>query len=148
MVNPKSPTIASLPEDGGDGINAAEATDGTTVEVVVTDTGAVVGDTLTVNWGAQPPVAYILQDVDIAAGSVAVAVPVQTIQAQGEGSVTVTARLTAQKGNASSDSAPYPVVVDMTPPAVSLGSQLAAGGISTSASFTLTTLPGAVPVPK
>ena len=50
---PTAPSITSIPENGGGGINAGEASDGTPVVVGLTGTGAAAGDTLTVNWGSQ-----------------------------------------------------------------------------------------------
>ena len=50
---PAAPSITSIPENGGGGINAGEAANGTPVVVGLTGTGAAAGDTLTVNWGGQ-----------------------------------------------------------------------------------------------
>ena len=50
---PTAPSITSIAENGGGGINAIEAADGTPVVVGLTGTGAAAGDTLTVNWGGQ-----------------------------------------------------------------------------------------------
>ena len=50
---PTAPSITSIAENGGGGINAGEASDGTPVVVALTGTGAAAGDTLTVNWGGQ-----------------------------------------------------------------------------------------------
>ena len=63
-VAPTAPLITSIPENGGGGINASEASDGTPVVVGLTGTGAVAGDTLTVNWGGQA-VNYTLLAGDI-----------------------------------------------------------------------------------
>ena len=52
-VAPAAPSITSIPENGGGGIDAAEASDGTPVVVGLTGTGAVAGDTLTIHWGSQ-----------------------------------------------------------------------------------------------
>ena len=50
---PTAPTITSILENGGGGINAGEASDGTPVVIGLTGTGAVAGNTLTVNWAAR-----------------------------------------------------------------------------------------------
>ena len=42
------------PRKSGGGINANVAADGTPVVVRLSGTGAVAGDTLTVNWGGRP----------------------------------------------------------------------------------------------
>ena len=52
-VAPAAPSITSIPENSGGGINASEASDGTTVVVGLTGSGAVAGDTLTINWGGR-----------------------------------------------------------------------------------------------
>ena len=44
---PNAPSITSIPENGGGGINAAEASDGTPVVVSLSGTGAISNDTLT-----------------------------------------------------------------------------------------------------
>ena len=100
-VAPAAPVITSIAEnaDGG-GINASEAADGTPVVVGLTGTGAVAGDTLTVNWGGQA-VTQLLVAGDITASSVTVTVPATTITAQGEGTFDVTATLTDAAGNPS-----------------------------------------------
>ena len=46
-VAPAAPSITSIPENGGGGINAAEASNGTPVVVGLAGTGAAAGDTLT-----------------------------------------------------------------------------------------------------
>ena len=50
---PAAPSITAIPENGGGGINAAEASNGTPVVVGLAGTGAAAGDTLTINWGGQ-----------------------------------------------------------------------------------------------
>ena len=52
-VAPTAPSITSIAENGGGGINAGEAANGTPVVVGLAGTGAAAGDTLTVNWGSQ-----------------------------------------------------------------------------------------------
>ena len=115
-VAPAAPTITSIPENGGGGINASEASDGTPVVVGLTGTGAVAGDTLTINWGGQT-VNYTLVATDISGNSATVTVPVATITAQGEGTFDVTAALTDAAGNASSNSTATSVTVDTVAPA-------------------------------
>ena len=72
-VAPAAPSITDIPENGGGGINAAEALDGTPVVVGLAGTGAVAGDTLTVNWGGQT-VTYTLLAADISVSSATVTV--------------------------------------------------------------------------
>ena len=50
---PNAPSITSIPENAGGGINAIEAANGTPVVVGLAGTGAAAGDTLTVTWGGQ-----------------------------------------------------------------------------------------------
>ena len=101
---PAAPLITSIPENGGGGINASEASDGTPVVVGLTGTGAAAGDTLTINWGGQT-VTYTLLAGDISGSSATVTVPAATITAQGQGTFDVTATLTDAAGNASANSA-------------------------------------------
>ena len=110
-VAPAAPSITSIPENGGGGINASEASNGTPVEVGLTGTGAVAGDRLTINWGGQT-VDYTLLAGDISGNSATVTVPLATITAQGQGTFDVTATLTDAAGNASSNSTPASVTVD------------------------------------
>ena len=112
-VAPLAPSIISIPENGGGGINASEASNGTPVEVGLTGTGTVAGDRLTINWGGQT-VDYTLLAADIAGNSATVTVPLATITAQGQGTFDVMATLTDAAGNASSNSAPASVTVDST----------------------------------
>ena len=83
---PTAPSITSIPENGGGGINAGEASDGTPVVVGLSGTGAVAGDTLTINWGGQT-VSYTLLAGDISGNSATVTVPLATIGAAGPGHV-------------------------------------------------------------
>ena len=109
--------------------------------VDLTGTGAVAGDTLTVNWGGQA-VTQLLVAGDITASSVTVTVPATTITAQGDGTFDVTATLTDAAGNPSANSAATSVTVDTVAPAVAIttiegGDDLinaaeAAGGITVS----------------
>ena len=110
---PLAPSISSIPENSGGGIDASEASDGTPVVVGLTGTGAVAGDTLAIDWGGQI-VNYTLLAADISGSSATVTVPLATIEAQGNGTFDVTARLTDAAGNASPDSAVTPVTVDIT----------------------------------
>ena len=52
-VAPGAPSITTIPENSGGGINAAEASNGTPVVVGLAGTGAAAGDTLSINWGGQ-----------------------------------------------------------------------------------------------
>ena len=110
-LGPAAPTITSIPENGGGGIDASEASDGTPVVVGLTGTGAVAGDRLTINWGGQT-VNYTLVAGDISGNSATVTVPLATITAQGQGTFNVTATLTDAAGNASSNSTATSVTVD------------------------------------
>ena len=113
---PAAPSITSIPENGGGGINASEASDGTPVVVGLTGTGAVAGDTLTIHWGGQT-VNYTLLAGDISGNSATVTVPLATITAQGQGTFNVTATLTDAAGNASANSTAASVTVDTVAPA-------------------------------
>ena len=112
---PAAPSITAIPENGGGGINAAEASNGTPVVVGLAGTGAAAGDTLTVNWGGQT-VTHTLLAADISGNSATVTVPAGTIAAQGNGTFDVTARLTDVAGNASANSTATSVTVDTAAP--------------------------------
>ena len=100
---PTAPSITAIPENGGGGINAAEASNGTPVVVGLAGTGAAAGDTLSINWGGQT-VTYTLLAADISGNSATVTVPAGTITAQGQGTFNVTAGLTDIAGNAGANS--------------------------------------------
>ncbi len=114
-ATPAAPSITSIPENGGGGINAAEASDGTPVVVGLAGTGAAAGDTLTINWGSQT-VTYTLLAADVAGNSATVTVPLATITAQGQGTFDVTARLTDAAGNVGTNSTATSVTVDAAAP--------------------------------
>ena len=124
--------ITSIAENSGGGINADEAANGTPVVVGLTGTGAVAGDTLTVNWGGQT-VTYTLLAADISASSATVTVPAGTITAQGQGTFDVTARLTDAAGNAGANSSATSVTVDTaapTAPSITSIAENGGGGIN------------------
>ena len=101
---PTAPSITSVAENSGGGINANQASNGTPVVVGLAGTGAAAGDTLTVTWGSQT-VNYTLVAADISGGSATVTVPLATITAQGKRHVRrATARLTDAAGNAGANS--------------------------------------------
>ena len=110
------PSITSIPENVNDGINAAEASDGTPVVVSLAGTGALAGDTLAILWGARSQ-AYTLGAADIAAGSATVTVSATTIANQGNGTFGVTAALNDPAGNASGSSPAFSVTVNTAAPA-------------------------------
>ena len=132
-VAPTAPSITSIPENGGGGINAGEASDGTPVVVGLSGTGAAAGDTLTVNWGGQT-VNYTLIAGDISAGSATVTVPLATLVAQGQGTFDVTARLTDAAGNAGANSTATPVTVDAAAPTATVAITAIATDSGTSSS--------------
>ena len=114
-VAPTAPSITAIPENGGGGINAGEASNGTPVVVGLAGTGAAAGDTLSVNWGSQT-VTYTLLAADISGNSATVTVPLATLAAQGQGTFDVTAGLTDIAGNVGANSTATPVTVDTVAP--------------------------------
>jgi|GEM_PF-691010 len=133
-VPPPPPAAPTVAENAAGGINAAEAADGTVVLVSLSGIGAVAGDTLTVNWGGEV-VTHLLTAGDIVAGSVEVAVPPETVAAQGDGEFNVTASLTDSVGNVGANSPATIVSVDTAaPPAPSAPAipENGAGGINAS----------------
>ena len=83
---PAAPSITSITENSGGGINAGEASNGTPVVVGLAGTGAAAGDTLTINWGGQA-VTYSLPAADISASSATVTVPAGDDRRAGPGHV-------------------------------------------------------------
>ena len=130
---PTAPSITSIPENGGGGINAGEASNGTPVVVGLAGTGAAAGDTLTVNWGSQT-VTYTLLAGDISGSSATVTVPLATIAAQGQGTFNVTARLTDVAGNAGANSTATSVTVDTAAPTATVAITAIATDSGTSSS--------------
>jgi len=133
-VPPPPPPAPTVAENAAGGINAAEAADGTVVLVSLSGIGATAGDTVTVNWGGEI-LTHVLTAGDILAGSVEVAVPPETIAAQGDGEFNVTASLTDTVGNVGADSPATIVSVDTAaPPAPSAPAipENGAGGINAS----------------
>ncbi|MBU8874085.1 DUF4347 domain-containing protein [Reyranella sp. MMS21-HV4-11] len=133
-VPPPPPAAPTVAENAAGGINAAEAADGTVVLVSLSGTGAVAGDTLTVNWGGEV-VTHLLTAGDIVAGSVEVAVPPETVAAQGDGAFNVTASLTDSVGNVGANSPATLVSVDTVAPPAPLAPGIAengAGGVNAS----------------
>ncbi|MDP2831901.1 MAG: Ig-like domain-containing protein, partial [Pseudomonadota bacterium] len=116
---PTAPAAPTVAENAAGGINAAEAADGTPVVVNITGTGALAGDTLTVNWGGQTAT-YTLLAADILANSAAVTVPTGTITTQGNGTFNVSAFITDIAGNLGAVSGNTSVTVDTVAPTVTI----------------------------
>ena len=119
-VAPTAPGAPSVAENSSGGINATEASNGTPVVVSLTGTGAVAGDTLTVNWGGQT-VNYTLAAGDISGNSATVTVPSGTITTQGNGTFNVSAKITDIAGNVGATSSNTSVTVDTVAPSFSSG---------------------------
>ncbi len=134
---PAAPSITAIPENGGGGINAAEASNGTPVVVGLAGTGAAAGDTLTVNWGGQT-VTYTLLAADISGNSATVTVPLATLAAQGQGTFDVTAGLTDIAGNVGANSTATSVTVDAAAPTAEVAITAIATDSGTSSSDFIT----------
>lgn len=102
-------------ENTNGGINAAEASDGTTVAMQLAGIGASAGDKVLVIWGTQT-VEHILTVDEIAAGIANIQVDPLTIFWQGDGQFDVTTWLIDSAGNVSGPSLATAVTVDTTPP--------------------------------
>ena len=102
-VAPTAPSITSIAENSGGGINAGEASNGTPVVVGLAGTGAAAGDTLTVTWGGQTTNYSLTPRPTSLASSATVPVPARDDHGPGNGTFDVTARLTDAVGNASSE---------------------------------------------
>lgn len=98
LANPGIPAPTSVViQDGGDGVDLAEANAGVAVTVGLAD-DLWPGVQLNLSWGDQPPMTVGLTAADLAAASKTVVVPFATIQTQGDGPVTVSARLSHPAG--------------------------------------------------
>ena len=97
MSAPAAPVL-SVPESSGGGINASEASDGTTVAVNLAGTGAIAGDTLALNWGSQI-ILYTLtaKSPRYPLNGASLTVPAGSITAQGDGTFGVAAGLDGQR---------------------------------------------------
>src|SRR5207302_527160 len=105
---------------------------GTPVVVDLSGTGALAGDTLTVQWGRRA-VACTLVASDITGHSATVTVPAGTIGTQGDGTFSVTAQLTDVAGNVSGLSSASAVTVDTqapSAPSITAIPENGAGGIN------------------
>ncbi|CAN1496974.1 Cadherin_repeat domain containing protein [Burkholderiaceae bacterium] len=134
-IDTEAPTAAAAPvvaENANGGINAAEASDGTPVEVSLAGTGAVAGDVVNVIVdGVSTP--YTLLPADITAGKATVTVPAGVLTAAGQGPAAVTATITDAAGNTSPSSPITTLNIDTLPPtapAAPLVAENANGGIN------------------
>lgn len=105
------PTVA---ENGDGGINAAEASDGVEVVVLVNNALTDPGGTLEVLWGTTL-FQYTVQAADLTIGSVTVTIP-QAVVIAHQGNVGVSDRVNDQAGNAGEFSIDTTVFVDTVAP--------------------------------
>ena len=117
-VAPIAPSIASVPENAGGGINANEGADGTTVNITL-PSGTKAGDTITLNVGGMA-VSYVVTAGDVLGGSstvpVSAAILASAVAPTGEGPVSLTATVTDAAGNTGPTSAPFSIDVDLSGP--------------------------------
>lgn len=114
---PSAPSITSVDEAAdGSKINVAEATAAVHVQVSLTGTGAIAGDSLMLKWN-NATLSKLLSSSDIAAGVATVFVSQSTIGAV-EANASLTSWLIDQSGNRSSDSATVVKPVDTVAPSV------------------------------
>ena len=106
------PLITSVPENSGGGINAAEAVNGTIVNISLAGTGTLTtSNHLILDWNGQT-VDHVLTSAEIAAGTVALNVAAGTITAGGNGTFDITARI-----DSGAASGTYSITVDTVAPA-------------------------------
>ena len=111
---PSAPVITAVPENSNGGVNAAEASDGTTIQVSI-PADAKAGDTLTLTVGGQPPFTYTVLAGDVGA-TANVPVTAGLLAALPNGNVSVTTTLTDAAGNTSAPSAPFIFTLDTVVP--------------------------------
>ncbi len=133
---PAKPSIASVPENAGGGINAAEASDGTTVNVAL-PTGTQSGDRINLSVGGVL-VNYLVTAADITAGVSAIPVSssalASAVSPSGQGSVDITATITDASGNTGVASDPFAINVDIdgpSAPTITAVPENSGGGINT-----------------
>lgn len=98
LANPGIPApISVVIQDGGNGVDLVEANAGVAVTVDLAD-DLWPGVQLNLIWGNQPAITVDLTAGDLATASASVKVPFATIAAQGDGPVTVSARLSHPAG--------------------------------------------------
>ncbi len=110
---PNPPAIISIPENLGNGINMEEvqSNNGSEINISLNGTGANSGDMLTVNWG-NSVIVYSLTNADIAANQANILIPTAAILAEGDGAISVTAKITNQSNKTSGLSSPVDAFVD------------------------------------
>ena len=131
IVPPHAPTITAISENADGGINAAEAADGTPIEVSLVGTDAKAGDFVHLNWNGTI-IDHQLTQPEIDALTTIITVPFTTIQAAGDGTFpVVVASITDGAGNPGPASVPFTVVVDTAAPDVPVIASIpeSAGGI-------------------
>ena len=111
-----APTAPVVPENADGGINAAEAANGTPVEVSLAGTNAVAGDVVKVIIDGVST-SYTLLAADITAGRATVSVPKSVLDAAGQGPASVTWTLTGAAGNTSTASPVATISIDTLAPA-------------------------------
>src|SRR5579885_1862810 len=134
LALPTAPGAPAVAENAGGGINASEASDGTAVVVSLSGTGAIAGDTLTVNWGGKT-VTHTVTSGEITGNSATVTVPAGTITAQGDGTFNVTANLTHPFGTAGANSSATSVTVDTAAPTATVAISAIATDSGTAGDF-------------
>ncbi len=123
-------------DEGANGINANEASNGTAVTIDLPDSGAASGDTLTVEWGSSGATTnYTLTAADVSGDSATITIASGDIASAGDGEIAVTASIADQAGNVGA-AVTNTVTVDTTAPDITTNSFSVWSG-STSATFTI-----------
>jgi len=122
-VAPTAPGMGLCVENSLGGINASEAADGTVISYSIAGTGAVAGDTMTVNIDGVLT-SYTLMAADLAIGIVYINIPKVVLDAAGQGSAIVTTQLIDAAGNISTLSPKTLLTVDTVTPDAPTGLQL------------------------
>jgi hypothetical protein len=124
------PVITSIPEaltnnsiniNDAASIDAGQTVAGTPVNVSIANTGAVVGQVITLNWGGQI-VTQVLTAADIANNSVTVIVPTSVMQAETPANTTETIAVSVSLGNGLDSTASNVVINFVTPTAPTINS--------------------------
>ncbi|HSW68559.1 MAG TPA: hypothetical protein VLI69_00150, partial [Gammaproteobacteria bacterium] len=110
---PNPPGNISIPAMTGGAINMDEVLTrgGSEMNISLDGTGAIAGDMLTINWGSKI-IVYSLANADITANNAEVLIPTSAVLAEGDGKISVTAKITNRFNKTSELSSPATAIVD------------------------------------
>jgi len=115
-VAPLAPSIVAVPENAGGGISAAEAADGTQVQVALAGSGAAAGDRLVLTWGTTVVAVHAIAAAEAGAGMASIDIAAATLAALPDGTRDLVARVDDVAGNVGATSAAFALTLDRSAP--------------------------------